>query len=125
EHQKLFGLLQPLPILKWKWERVTMNFMTGLPRMSVSYYSIWVIVDRLMKFAHFLPVKTTYSVAKYARLYIERIVCLHGVSVSIVSDRGPQFISRFWKKLQEGLGTRLAFSIAFYPQTNKQSERTI
>src|SRR5262249_33932218 len=74
----------------------------------------------LTKSAHFLPVKTTY-----AKLYIERIVCLHGVPVSIVSDRGPQFISRFWRKLQEGLGTKLDFSTAFHPQTDGQSERTI
>src|SRR5262249_25627994 len=102
-----------------------MDFVTGLPRTSTGFDSIWVIVDRLTKSAHFLPVKTTYSVAKYAKLYIERIVCLHGLPVSIVSDRGPQFTSRFWKKLQEGLGTRLDFSTAFHPQTDGQSERTI
>src|SRR5262249_18941617 len=125
EHQKPSGLLQPLPIPEWKWERVTMDFVTGLPRTSAHFDSIWVIVDRLTKSAHFLPVKTTYSVARYARLYIERIVCLHGVPISIVSNRGPQFTSRFWKKLQEGLGTILDFSTAFHPQTDGQSKRTI
>ena len=125
EHQKPSGLLQPLPIPEWKWENITMDFVTGLPRTSAGYDSIWVIVDRMTKSAHFLPMKTTFSIAKYARVYIERIVSLHGIPVSIVSDRGPQFTSRFWRKLQEELGTRLDFSTAFHPQTDGQSERTI
>src|SRR5262249_13531582 len=106
-------------------ERVTMDFVVGLPRTPKGFDSIWVIVDRLTKSAHFLPVKTTYTVAQYARLYLDRIVTLHGVPVSIISDRGPQFTSRFWQKFQEALGTRLDFSTAFHPQTDGQSERTI
>ena len=125
EHQKPSGLLQPLPIPEWKWENITIDFVTGLPRTSAGYDSIWVIVDRMTKSAHFLPVKTTFSVARYARVYIERIVSLHGIPVSIVSDRGPQFTSRFWRKLHEELGTRLDFSTAFHPQTDGQFERTI
>ena len=115
EHQKLSGKLQPLPIPEWKWERITMDFVVGLPRLRDGYDSIWVIVDRLTKSAHFLPVKATYSVAK---LYVKHIVCLHGVPVSVVSDRGSMFTSRFWQKLQEVMGTRLDFSTAFHPQTN-------
>src|SRR5262249_17115794 len=122
EHQKLSALLQPLLILEWKWKRVTMDFVTGLPRTSAGYNSIWVIMDQLTKFTHFLPVKTTYSMARYARLYIKRIMCLYGVPISIVSDKGPQFTSRFWKKLQEGLGNRLHFSMAFHPQIDGQSK---
>ena len=95
-----------------------MNFVVGLPRTSVGYDSIWVIVDCLTKSTHFLPVKTTYGATRLARLYIDRIVCLHGVPVSIVSDRGPQFTS-------QELGTRLDFSTVFHPQTDGQSERTI
>jgi len=102
-----------------------MNFVTGLPQTTRGYDSIWVIVDRLTKLAHFLPAKTTYSVAQYARLYIREIVRLHGVPASIISDRGPQFTSRFWRKLQEALGTQLNFSTAFHPQKDGQSERTI
>ena len=102
-----------------------MDFVTGLPRTSAGYDSIWVVVDRMTKSAHFLPLKTTFSIARYARVYIERIVSLHGIPVSIVSDRGPQFTSRFWRKLHEDLGTRLDFSTAFHPQTDGQSERTI
>ena len=83
-----------------------MDFVVGLPRSRDRYDSIWVIVDRLTKSAHFLPVKATYSVAK---LYVKHIVCLHGVPVSIVSDRGSVFTSRFWQKLQEAMGTRLDF----------------
>ena len=95
EHQKPSGKLQPLPIPEWKWERITMDFLVGLPRLRDGYDSIWVIVDRLTKSAHFLPVKATYSIAKLAKLYVNHIVCLHGVPVSIVSDRGFVFTSRF------------------------------
>ena len=82
-------------------------------------------MDRLTKSAHFLPVKATYSVAKLVKLYIKHIVCLHGVPVSIVSDRGSVFTSRFWQKLQEAMGTKLDFSTAFHPQTDDQSRRMI
>ena len=95
EYQKPSGKLQPLPIPEWKWERITMDFVTGLPRSRDGYDSIWVIVDRLTKSAHFLPVKATYSVAKLANLYVKHIVCLHRVSVSIVSDRAFVFTSQF------------------------------
>ncbi|EOY16856.1 Retrotransposon protein [Theobroma cacao] len=102
-----------------------MDFVTGLPRTSGGYDSIWIVVDRLTKSAHFLPVKTTYGAAQYARVYVDEIVRLHGIPISIVSDRGAQFTSRFWGKLQEALGTKLDFSTAFHPQTDGQSERTI
>ena len=102
-----------------------MDFVTGLPRSQRGYNSIWVIVDRLTKSTHFLPVKTTYGVAKYAQIYLDEVVRLHGVPVSIISNRGTQFTSRFWKALQEALGTRLDLSTAFHPQTDGQSERTI
>ena len=80
-------------------------------------------MDRLSKVAHFIPVKTTYQGPKLAELYISRIVSLHGTPKSIVSDRGSQFTSRFLKKVQEGLGTRLNFSTAYHPQTDGQTER--
>ena len=86
---------------------------------------LWIVVDRLTKFAHFIPVKATYTVAQYAQLYIDHIVSLHGVPVSIISNRGPQLTSKFWQKLQEALGTQLYFSTTFHPQTDGQSERTI
>ena len=111
-----------MPIREWKWDKIGMDFITGLPRTRSDYDSIWVIVDRLMKVAHFIPVKTTYTSAKLAKIYMTRIVCLHGVPRSIVSDRGTQFISKFWKQLHETLGTRLEFSTAF-SSTDKWTDR--
>nr|ABA96052.1 retrotransposon protein, putative, Ty3-gypsy subclass [Oryza sativa Japonica Group] len=123
EHQKPAGLLQPLKIPEWKWEEIGMDFITGLPRTSSGHDSIWVIVDRLTKVAHFIPVRTTYSGSRLAELYMTSIVCLHGVPKKIVSDRGSQFTSKFWKKLQEEMGSKLNFSTAYHPQTDGQTER--
>jgi hypothetical protein len=88
EHQRPAGLLQPMMISEWKWEEVGMDFIVGLPRTQRGYDSIWVVVDRLTKVAHFIPVKTTYTGAKLAEIYMERIVCLHDVPKKIVSERG-------------------------------------
>ena len=93
------GLLQPMKIPEWKWEEVGMDFIVGLPCTQGGYDSIWVIVDRLTKVAHFIPVKTTYNGPRLAQLYMERIVCLHGVPKKIVSDRGTQFTSHFWQQV--------------------------
>jgi hypothetical protein len=125
ERQKPSGLQQPLQIPVWKWDHITMDFVYSLPRTRDGHDGIWVIVDRLTKSAHFLPVKKTYKLEKLAELYVSEIVRLHGVPESIVSDREPRFVSRFWKELQSALGTRLHFSTAFHPQTDGQSERTI
>ena len=125
EHWKPPGTFQPLPIPEWKWEHITMDFVVGLPRTRAGFNVIWVIVDRLTKSAHFLPVRTKFSLDRLAELYINEIVRLHGVPVTIVSDRDPRFTSRFWPKLQNALGATLHFSIAFHPQTDGQSERTI
>nr|CAI44654.1 OSJNBa0004L19.17 [Oryza sativa Japonica Group] len=123
EHQRPAGLLQPLQVPEWKWDEIGMDFITGLPKTQGGYDSIWVIVDRLTKVARFIPVKTTYGGNKLAELYFARVVSLHGVPKKIVSDRGSQFTSHFWKKLQEELGTRLNFSTAYHPQTDGQTER--
>ena len=95
KHLKPAGTLQSLPIPSWKWENISMDFITGLPRTLHGYNSIWVIVDRLTKSTHFLPVKDRYTMDKYAELYLTKIVCLHGVPKTIVSDRGPQFTVQF------------------------------
>ncbi|KAI5350301.1 hypothetical protein L3X38_003192 [Prunus dulcis] len=100
-------------------------FFFKLPRTSKGHDEIWVIVDRLTKSAHFLPIKETYSLTKLAILFVDKIVRLHGTLVSIVSVRDARFTSRFWRCLQEAMGTRLQFSIAIHPQTDGQSERTI
>jgi len=95
EHQRPAGLLQPLHIPVWKFDEVGMDFIVGLPRTPSGHNAIWVIVDRLTKVAHFIPVNTTYTGDKLAQLYIDRIVKLHGVPSRIVSDRDAKFTSRF------------------------------
>ena len=125
EHQVPSGLLQPIRIPKWKWDRITMDFVVGLPLTRRNHDSVWVVVDRLTKSAHFLLVKIDYSLDKLAELYISEIVRLHGILISIISDRDLRFTSRFWGKLQEALGTRLNFSTTFDPQTDGQWERVI
>ena len=122
ENQSPGGMLQLLEISMWKWEEITMDFMSGLLKSSEGYDSIWEIVDRMTKSAHFLPIKTTNPMKKLARLYLKEIVRFHGVPVSIMSDQNARLTSMFWKELQVGFGTRLKFSIAFHPQTNGQSD---
>ena len=100
-----------------------MDFIVGLPRTQSGYDSIWVIVDRLTKVAHFIPIKTTYSGPQLAELYMSRIVCLHGVPKKIVSNRWTQFTSKFWERLHKTLDTQLCFSSAYHPQTDGQTER--
>ena len=124
EHQKPSRKIQPLLIPVWKWDKITMDFVIGLPRTRRQHDAIWVIVDRLMKSAHFLPVTNDDPLDKLAQLYVE-IVRLHGVPISIVSYQDLRFTSKFWSSLQDAMGTRLHFSTAFHPQTDGQSERTI
>ena len=113
EHQKPAGKIQLLPIQVWKWEKITMDFVTGFPRTKRQHDAIWLIVDLLTKSAHFLLVNVEDSLEKLAQLYVDEIVRLHGVT------------SRFWPSLQTALGARLHFSTTFHPQTDGQSERTI
>ena len=95
-----------------------MDFMIGLPQTFIKNDAVWVIVDRLTKYAHFLPIQQTDSLDKLAHLYVKEIMRLHGVPISIVSDRDPRFTSHFWKSLQAAMGTQLHFSTAFHPQTD-------
>ncbi|GJS44926.1 reverse transcriptase domain-containing protein [Tanacetum coccineum] len=112
-------------IPEWKWKRITMDFVTKLPRTSSGHDTIWVIMDRLTKSAYFLPMREDYKMERLARLYLNEIVARHGVPISIISDRDSRFMSRFWQSMQEALGTRLDMSTAYHPQTDGQSERTI
>ena len=98
EHQRPSGLLQPLEIPKSKWEHLAMDFVFRLPRTKMSHDAMWVIIDRLTKTAHFLPIHERFSLDKLVHLYLKEIVVRHGVSVTIVFDRDPQFNSRFWRK---------------------------
>jgi hypothetical protein len=96
DYMKPRGLFQPLSILDWKWDDISMDFIMGLPLTSRKFDSIWVIVHRLTKSAHFIPINTMYEVQKYADTYIARVLCLHGVPKTIISDRGSQFVAHFW-----------------------------
>ena len=125
EHQKPAGLLQLLEVAEWKWEHVTIDFVTHLPRTPQRHDAVWVIVDRLTKSADFLALRMTFTLQIICRLYVQEIVRLHGVPVSIVSDRDPRFTAHFWKSFQKAMGTRLTMSTAFHPRTDGQSERTI
>ncbi|GFY95611.1 hypothetical protein Acr_10g0009960 [Actinidia rufa] len=115
EHQKPAGLLQPLPVAEWKWEHITMDFVTGLPRSLRGHDAVWVIVDHLTKSAHFLSIRLSNSAEDLGVLYVREIV----------SDRDPRFTSLFWKGMQSALGSDLRLSTAFHPQIDGQSERTI
>ena len=100
-----------------------MYFIIGLPNSSQKLDSIWVIIDRLSKTAHFLPVHTTYSAKKYAEIYLDQVIRLRGVRKMIISDREAQFVARFWEQLQASLGTKLIRSSAYHPQTDGQTKR--
>ncbi|GJW85770.1 putative reverse transcriptase domain-containing protein [Tanacetum coccineum] len=108
-----------------EYVRIAIDFVTKLPRTSSRHDTIWVIMDRLTKSAHFLPMREDYKMDILARLYLNEIVARHGVSISIISDNDSRFTSRFWQPMQEALGTRLDMSTAYHPQTDGQSERTI
>ncbi|WMV37845.1 hypothetical protein MTR67_031230 [Solanum verrucosum] len=97
EHQKPRGLSQDISIPTWKWKELNMDFIVGLPRTRRQYDSIWVIIDRMTKLVHFIPIKVSYSVEDYAKLYLKEIVRLHRVPLSIISDGGTQFTFQFWK----------------------------
>jgi hypothetical protein len=125
EHQRPAGELQPLDVPMWKWDQIAMDFVVGLPKAPSGQDARWVIIDRLAKSAHFLPIKVSDKLDKLAKLYVRKIVKLYGVHVSIVSDRDPRFTSRFWDKLQSAMGMKLNFSTTYHPQTDGQSERTI
>ncbi|GKA72904.1 putative reverse transcriptase domain-containing protein [Tanacetum coccineum] len=118
------GLLQEFEIPEWKWDKITMDFITKLPRTKYGHDTIWVIVNRLTKSAHFLAIREDYSTERLARLYIDEIVARHRVPVSIISDRDGRFTSRFWQTLQKALGTRLDMSTSYHPQTDGQSTNT-
>eukprot|EP00253_Pinus_taeda_P010631 PITA_10631 len=123
EHQHPAGLLQPLPVPEWKWEVISMDFITGLPKTKRNNDSIFVVVDKLSKAAHFIPVQSTYRAAQIAHIFMQNIFRLHGLLKDIISDRDVKFTSAFWKTLFAELGTQLNFSTAYHPQTDGQTER--
>nr|GEX56338.1 putative reverse transcriptase domain-containing protein [Tanacetum cinerariifolium] len=125
EHQRPSGLLVQPKIPEWKWDNITMDFVTKLSKSSQGYDTIWVIVDRLTKSTIFTPMRETDPMDKLARMCLKEVVTRHGIPVSIICDHDPRFASNFWRSLQNTLGTNLDMSTAYHPQTNGQSERTI
>nr|GFB72115.1 putative reverse transcriptase domain, ribonuclease H-like domain, aspartic peptidase domain protein [Tanacetum cinerariifolium] len=125
EHQKLSELLVQPKIPEWKWDNITMDFVTKLPKSSQGYDTILVIVDRLTKSAIFTPIRETDLMDRLARIYLKEVVTGHGIPVSIISDRDPRFASNFWRSLQNALGTRLDMSTVYHLETDGQKERTI
>ncbi|GJW93931.1 putative reverse transcriptase domain-containing protein [Tanacetum coccineum] len=125
EYQKPSGLLVQPEIPQWKWENITMDFVTKLPKTATGQDTIWVIVDRLTKSAHLLPMRDDDTLEKLTRQYLKEVVSKHGVPVSIISDHDGKFTSHFWKSLNKALGTRLDMSTSYHPETDGQSERTI
>nr|GEX84316.1 putative reverse transcriptase domain, ribonuclease H-like domain, aspartic peptidase domain protein [Tanacetum cinerariifolium] len=125
EHQKPSSLLVPPKIPEWKWEKITMDFITKLPKTTNGYDTIWVIVDRLTKSTHFLPMRENEPMENLMKLYMTKVVTRHSVLVSIIFDRDGRFTSLFWQALHKALGTRLDTSTTYHPETNGQSERTI
>ena len=116
------ALHQEIQVPTWKWDDINICFAVGLPRTQKQYDSILVGVDRLTKSSHFIPVKSTYSAEDCARIFIDDIMCHHGIPLFIISDRGAQFTSRLCRSFQKGLGTNVKLSTSFHPQMDVQVE---
>ena len=121
EHQHPISLLQPLPIPKWKWDVVTIDFITKFPKTRLQNDAIMVVVDKLTKSAHFIPVKETLKIANIAFIYMKEFSKLHGIPKAIVFDRYEKFTSIFWKELFEGFGKNLNMSTTYHPWTDGQT----
>ena len=115
EHQNPARLLQPIPIPEWKWEVISLDFITGLTRKKKQNDSIMVVVDRLSMSAHFIPIQSTNKMVQIADIFMKEIFRLHGIPKTVISDRDVKFTSAFWKTLFSGLGTQIHFSTAYHP----------
>jgi hypothetical protein len=116
EHRHPTGLLHPVPIPEWKWEVVTMDFITGLPRTSKQHDFIMVVVDKITKAAHFIPMKVTHKETNVVDIYMREVELLHGIPKTIVSDRDPNFTSKLWRGLFKGFGTNMKFNTTYHPK---------
>ena len=115
KHQHPAGLLQPLPIPEWKWEIISMDFITGLPKTNRKHDSIMVVVDKLSKVAQFILVKSTFKAINIADIFMKEIFWLHGITKVVISDKDVKFTDNFWKSLFKGLDTQLNFSAVYHP----------
>lgn len=122
EHQHPTKLLKPLSIREWKWETISLDFITYLPHTRKQHDSIMVVVDKLSKTTHFIPVKSTFKTMEIVEIFMKEIFRLHGIPKVVIFDRGVKFTSTFWKTLIAGLGTQIHFSIAYHSQTDGQTE---
>jgi hypothetical protein len=122
-HRHPAGLLQLLPILEWRWETISMDFMTKIPKSTKKNDGIMVVVDKLSKATHFIPVESACKAIDIANIFMKEIFRLHGISKEIISDRDTKFTSNFWKYLFVGFETKLLFSTTYHPQTDGKSER--
>jgi hypothetical protein len=122
-HLKTVGQMQPLSIPAWKWDDISIDFIVRLLLTPRKHDSIWLIVERLTKTAHFIPVHTTYSAERYAEIYVDLVVRLHDIPKTILSERGTQFVAHFYAQVHESLGTKLIHSSSYHPQTDGQTER--
>jgi hypothetical protein len=122
EHQHPAGLLQPLPVSEWKWETISLDFITGFPKTQKQNDSIMVVIDKLSKSAHFIPVKSTFKAINIIEIFMKEIFRLHGVPKMVISDRDVKFTSTFWKELFAGINTNLNFSTSYHPQMDGQTE---
>jgi hypothetical protein len=123
EHRHLVDLLQPFPIPKRKWEMISMDFIRGLPKKIKEHDAIMVVVDKLRKEAHFIPIKSTIKATDVSNVFIKNIFRLHGLPMTIILDRYAKFTSSFCKRLFVGLGTQLTFNTSYHPQIYGHTER--
>ena len=123
EHQHPTGLLQPLEVPEWKWEVISMDFITAFPMNMRQHDSIMVVVDTLKKETHFIPVKSSYKDDAIAKIFMKEIFRLYGLPKELTFDKDTKFTSNFWKVLFAYLGTKLNFSTAYHPKTNGKIER--
>jgi hypothetical protein len=123
KHRHPTGLLQPFPILEWKWEVFSVDFIAKFPRTVKQHDSIMVVVDKLTKATHFIQVKTTHKETNIVDIYMREVSRLHGVPKAIVSDRDPKFTSNFWKGLFKGFGTNLNLSTTYHPKVRWENKK--
>ncbi|CAI7798028.1 unnamed protein product [Closterium sp. NIES-53] len=121
--QKKAVLLQPLPVPEQPWQVVSLDFITGLPPTNAGHDAILVVIDKFSKMGHLIPTHTTAHTEETAQLFLKHIISQHGIPTTLISDKDPKFTSKFWKELMSLMGTRLAMSSAYHPQTNGQTER--